>query len=276
MKTMFTKCRFLLVAGLMATTFFACGGGEDDDSDNTGGSQSTSFSIIGTWRYDFRSNDTSRGMVYNLVTFNADHTGYVIEEVGYGSDYPESFTWRLSDNTIAVTYSNGMTQNITFTMIDANTVRLNIPGIGNNIVAYRYEEGIGSGNGGSSSTDTKGSATSPFTPAEANAYGWTLAANEESAQEYYIRGVVKSIKEAFGTQYGNATFYIASDTLSSETFYIYRAHYLEDTKYAGQDLNIRVGDDVLICGKITNYNGSLPETVQEKAYVVSINGVTRK
>ena len=121
---------------------------------------------------------------------------------------------------------------------------------------------------------SKGTEAEPFTPAEANEFGSSLAKNEQSDQDYYIRGMVSSIKEQFGTQYGNATFYISADGTEKDQFYIYRALYLDNTRYAGQDLNIRVGDDVVVCGKITNYLGTLPETVQNKAYVVSINGQT--
>ena len=127
--------------------------------------------------------------------------------------------------------------------------------------------------GGPSDTNA-GTENNPFTSEEANAYGWTLSSNEVSQKDYYIRGMVVYIKEQFNTQYGDATFYISSDGTEKDQFYIYRALYLNNTKYAGQDLLLRVGDDVVVCGKITNYLGKLPETAQEKAYVVSINGKT--
>ena len=120
----------------------------------------------------------------------------------------------------------------------------------------------------------KGTAENPLTPAEANALAGALAANQETDKDYYIHGFVYSIKEQFGTQNGNATFYLSSDGTDKDQFYIYRALYLGNTKYAGQDLLLQVGDEVVVCGKLVNYLGSLPETVQEEAYVVSINGTT--
>lgn len=120
----------------------------------------------------------------------------------------------------------------------------------------------------------KGTAENPLTPAEANALAGALAANQETDKDYYIHGFVYSIKEQFGTQNGNATFYLSSDGTDKDQFYIYRALYLGNTRYAGQDLLLQVGDEVVVCGKLVNYLGSLPETVQEKAYVVSINGTT--
>ena len=118
----------------------------------------------------------------------------------------------------------------------------------------------------------KGTAENPLTPAEANAMAGALAANEQTDKDYYIHGFVYSIKEQFGTQYGNATFYLSEDGTEKDQFYIYRALYLGNTKYAGQDLLLQVGDEVVVCGKLVNYLGTLPETVQQKAYVVSING----
>ena len=96
--------------------------------DGTGGGGSTptaTFNIIGTWRAYYQSKDTSRGEVYDLVTFNSDYTGTVIEEVGYGSDNPVSFIWKQTGNIIQVSYGG---ETITWTVqqiIDNNTVVVN-------------------------------------------------------------------------------------------------------------------------------------------------------
>ena len=96
--------------------------------DGTGGGGSTptaTFNIIGTWRAYYQSKDTSRGEVYDLVTFNSDYTGTVIEEVGYGSDNPVSFIWKQTGNIIQVSYGG---ETITWTIqqiIDNNTVVVN-------------------------------------------------------------------------------------------------------------------------------------------------------
>ena len=127
---------------------------------------------------------------------------------------------------------------------------------------------------GGETTDEPGTKENPFTSAEANAYGSSLGADEVSEDDCYIKGKVVSIKEQFGTQYGNATFYISEDGSAKDQFYVYRANYLGNKNYSGESLVLNVGDEVVICGKITNYQGYLPETVQNNAYVVSINGVT--
>ena len=37
---------------------------------------------------------------------------------------------------------------------------------------------------------------------------------------------------------------------------------------------IKVGDEVVVYGKITNYQGTTPETMQGETYLYSLNGVT--
>lgn len=117
-----------------------------------------------------------------------------------------------------------------------------------------------------------GTENDPFSPAAANEFASSLGADIPTEQVYYVKGKVVSVKEQFGTQYGNATFYISDDGTTANQFYIYKAKYLGNKKYAGEDLKLNVGDEVVVCGKLVNYIGTLPGTVQEEAYVVSING----
>lgn len=117
-----------------------------------------------------------------------------------------------------------------------------------------------------------GTANNPLTPVEANTLGRTLGANEQTDKVYYVRGKVASVINQFDAQVGSATFNISIEGTDIGQFYVYRALYLGNTKYAGQDLLLHEGDEVVICGKITNILGTWPQTVEEKAYVVSING----
>ena len=130
----------------------------------------------------------------------------------------------------------------------------------------------GGGDEGEATGD--GTAANPFNSVAANQYAAALANGEESAEDIYIKGKVVSIREQFGTQYGNASFYISDDGTSAGQFYVYRALYLGNQKYTSGTL-LNVGDEVVVCGRVTNYMGNTPETVQGKAYVVSINGNTQ-
>ena len=113
---------FVVLCGMvMAASFTACGGGDDGDDDGNsgvidnggggngggGGVTPSTSNIVGTWWIFFQSNDSNRGVVYNLLTFKSDYTGELIEEVGYGSDNANPFAWTQSGNTIRITLSQG-------------------------------------------------------------------------------------------------------------------------------------------------------------------------
>jgi len=117
-----------------------------------------------------------------------------------------------------------------------------------------------------------GTAADPYNSVAVIQYCQSLEAGVESAQEVYIKGKVQSIKEEFGS-FGNASFYIADDA-NSATFYVYRTLYLGNKKWTSSDDQIKVGDEVVVCGNVVNYQGNTPETVQNKTYLVSVNGKT--
>ena len=54
----------MMIMALVCMNFASCGGSDDGDNNGNGGDNN---SIVGTWRYNFMSNDSSRGMVYNLI-----------------------------------------------------------------------------------------------------------------------------------------------------------------------------------------------------------------
>ena len=124
---------------------------------------------------------------------------------------------------------------------------------------------------GETGTGTK---TDPFNAVAAINYGNKLQSGEESEDYYYIKGKIVSIKEEYTTQYGNGTFYISSDGSANNQFYVYRALYLGNKKFASGDTQIKIGDEVIICGKITNYNGTI-ETAQNKGFLYQLNEENR-
>lgn len=109
----------------------------------------------------------------------------------------------------------------------------------------------------------------PYNSVAANKYTSSLASGAESDKDIYIKGKVVSVKEQYGTQFGNATFYISDDGKADNQFYVFRALYLNNEKYAS-GVTLNPGDEVVVCGKVTNYMGNTPETVQGKAYLVSL------
>ena len=143
--------------------------------------------------------------------------------------------------------------------------------------AYLYSlNGVTEDAGGDTPDEPKGEAKGsgtlddPYNSVAANAYASSLASGETSSKKVYIKGIVSSIKEEYGTQYGNGTFYISDDGTSSNQFYVFRALYLNNEKYTEGKEQIHVGDEVVVCGSVTNYMGNTPETVQGDAYLYSL------
>lgn len=147
--------------------------------------------------------------------------------------------------------------------------------------AFLYSlNGVTEGGGGGSTGTPKGTGTlaDPYNAAGANAAAAALGSDVESATDIYVKGKICKIadKGTFteGGTYGNASFYISDDgATGGAEFYCYRILYLGNKKYtSGTD--IKVGDEVIVCGKIVNFRGNTPETVAGKAYLYSLNGVT--
>ena len=122
--------------------------------------------------------------------------------------------------------------------------------------------------------EPKGSGTleDPYNSVAANKVAAALSSTEQSGV-VYVKGKVVSIKEQYSTQFGNASYYISDDGTSAGQFYVFRSMYLGNKKYSSGDL-LKEGDEVIVCGKLMNYMGNTPETVQNESYLYSLNGKT--
>ena len=103
---------------------------------------------------------------------------------------------------------------------------------------------------------------------------WTSNDSYDKTGTVYVKGKISRIASAgtFGESgtFGNATFYISDDGKEGNELYCYRVLYLGNVKYtSGTD--IKVGDEVVICGELMNYRGNTPETVANAAYLYSLN-----
>ena len=114
----------------------------------------------------------------------------------------------------------------------------------------------------------------PFTACMANVFAGNLEQGDTTPEDYYVKGKIADIKYTFSEQYGTATFFISRDGSNDYTFQAYSVYYLENKPWVEGNTQIKVGDEVIICGKLTNYNGT-PETASKKAYIYSLNGVTK-
>ena len=152
--------------------------------------------------------------------------------------------------------------------------------------AFVYEHngvnrGTDEGGGGGTEGTPAGTGTvdDPYNVAAARAavkdLTWTGNTEYEKTGTVYVKGKISRIADngTFGQSgtFGNATFYINDDGADGAELYAYRILYLGNKKYtSGTD--IKVGDEVVICGELMNYRGNTPETVSNAAYLYSLNG----
>ena len=130
--------------------------------------------------------------------------------------------------------------------------------------------------------DAKGTLSNPYTPAEAAAavagLKWTSNTEYEATDEVYMKGKICKIANkgtyTEGGTYGNASFYLSADGTGDGEFYVFRALYLGNKKFEAGQTDIKVGDEVIVYGKLMNYQNNTPETVSGKAYLYSLNGKT--
>lgn len=83
-----------------------------------------------------------------------------------------------------------------------------------------------------------------------------IEAGEGLDAKVYVKGIISSISEV-STQYGNATYNISDNGKAENELIIYRGYYLgpKDNKFTSAD-QIKVGDKVVVYGKLVNYNGT--------------------
>ena len=116
-------------------------------------------------------------------------------------------------------------------------------------------------------TAHEGSVDDPYSVDDALKVAGTLTKGNSTADKYYIKGIVSEITE-LSTSYGNATFKI---TVDGKTILVFRAKNEGNQNFTSTD-DLYVGDEVVIYGNITNYNGTLEIT---NCYVVSNDKVAR-
>jgi hypothetical protein len=118
-----------------------------------------------------------------------------------------------------------------------------------------------------------GTASDPFNVVALTEFASKLGKDETADKMVYVTGKISKIDSEFDSKYGNATYYISDDGTTSGQFEVYRGLFIGNKKWADGDTQIKVGDEVVICGTVTNYKGTL-EFASGKSYIVSLNGVT--
>ena len=120
------------------------------------------------------------------------------------------------------------------------------------------------------SGEAKGDGTleNPFNIPAANAY---IAAGQNLDKEVYVEGTISQIKSLDVSKWQRAQYYISDDGTTTNQFLIYNGYYLGGADFTAND-QIKVGDKVIVCGKLKDYNGTYEMDQNNK--IVSLNGNT--
>lgn len=107
-----------------------------------------------------------------------------------------------------------------------------------------------------------------------------IEAGEGLDAKVYVKGIISSIKSVDTGEWGNATYNISDNGKEENVLVIYRGYYLgaKDNKFTSAD-QIKVGDKVVVYGKLVNYNGTKEMNSGSYIYsqndkVASVNAIT--
>lgn len=118
-----------------------------------------------------------------------------------------------------------------------------------------------------STVDIKNTPETAYTVAKALEL---IEAGEGLDAKVYVKGIISSIKSVDTGEWGNATYNISDNGKEEKVLVIYRGYYLgaKDNKFTSAD-QIKVGDKVVVYGKLVNYNGT--KEMNSGSYIYSQN-----
>lgn len=99
-----------------------------------------------------------------------------------------------------------------------------------------------------------------------------IEAGEGLNAKVYVKGKISAITEVETTQHFNATYNISDNgTTEGQQLVVFRGKYLGGANFESDD-QINIGNEVIVYGKLVNYNGTYEVNSNNQIY--SINGVT--
>lgn len=113
----------------------------------------------------------------------------------------------------------------------------------------------------------EGTLASPYNVAKALAI---IKAGTYTTDEVYVSGIISQIDNIDTGSYGNSTYYISDDGKTPTQLEVYRGYSVNGEKFKADD-EIKVGDKVVVLGKLTLFKETTPEFVQGSK-IVSLNG----
>ena len=202
--------------------------------------------------------------------------GAVIKSITFNLHTQASKAKWNADNTVSTGSIDASAKTTAIWTGEATEIVLNVAGntqITNMVISS--ETGGGTPEPQPQPSD-QGTFENPLTVAQVLAAVSAMPAGEVSESDYIFKGKICSIKYTFSAQYGTATFNVSDNGEAGNEFTCYSVYYLENKSWVDGNTQIAVGDEVIICGKVVNYQGTTPETSSKNAYIYSLNGKTKE
>jgi RPA family protein len=119
-----------------------------------------------------------------------------------------------------------------------------------------------------------GTDTDPFNVAAVLNYTKALGADVVSEKDVYVKGIISSVKYTYSADFGTATYNISDDGTESGVFTVYGSYYYDNQPWVEGNEQIKVGDEVIVVGKVIYYKGTTPEFSNKQNWLFSLNGKT--
>ena len=181
------------------------------------------------------------------ITVNAPAALVSISLSGtYPTEFGQGDAFSSEGIVVTANYDDQSTKNVTE---DATFTGYDMDALGEQTVTVSYE--------GKDATYTitvvekKGTATNPYTVAEAVAYIGTLG-SATSATEVYVSGIISQV-DSFNSNYGSITYWISDDGTTEGQMEVYSGLNINSEKFSAKD-DLQVGDIVTVKGFVKMYN----------------------
>ena len=96
-----------------------------------------------------------------------------------------------------------------------------------------------------------------------------IAAGEGLDAKVYVKGQITRIKEV-SASFGNVTYDISDDATAANKLTVFRGYFYDNKHFTSND-QIKVGNVVVVYGKLVNYKNNTPQVTNSSIY--SLNGV---
>ena len=99
-----------------------------------------------------------------------------------------------------------------------------------------------------------------------------ITSGEGLDAKVYVKGKISKIAAVDTGDYGNANYNISDDGTTANELVVFRGYFIGGERFTSED-QIKVGDEVIVYGKLINYNNTTPE-INSGNQIYSLNGQT--